>query len=77
MEWEIVEKKDYKKYDLQLQKKYVTLFLKWRKNVSMFFRKVLFTCITVVQESLKFLFKNRRRGTSTIIYWLQLSTFFQ
>ena len=77
MEWEIVEKKDYKKYDLQLQKKYVTLFLKWRKNVSMFFRKVLFTCITVVQESLKFLFKNRRRGTSTMIYWLQLSTFFQ
>ena len=77
MEWEIVEKKDYKKYDLQLQKKYVTLFLKWRKNVSMFFRKVLFTCITVVQESLKFLFKNRRRETSTITHWLQLSTFFQ
>lgn len=32
MEWEIVEKKDYKEYDLQLQKKYVTLFLKWKKK---------------------------------------------
>ena len=39
MEWEIVEKKDYKKCDLQLQKKYVTLFLKWKKKCFYVFSK--------------------------------------
>ena len=53
MEWEIVEKKDYKEYDLQLQKKYVTLFLKWKKKCFYVFSKsivYMHNCCTRVSQ---------------------------